>query len=483
MTTDTGQCDAFDRVASLSNPELCAELERLVQNDRQLTAELLLHLGEMDVRRLHEATACGSLFRYCVEVFGFSEGMAFKRITAARLARRFPSVLELVRTGRLHLSGLLVVAPHLTSESQSELLALACGKTKREVEKLIAERFPRPDVPATIRKLPERRALVPEAETPAAICAPAAPVVQQPALRATAAAIETANAETVPETKAALVGGVAASMAAMSVRLAADSAASPALPWRAVARGASGAAERAAAGRIDPLASRRYRVTFTASQELCDKLERARELTSHAVAPGDLGALFERALDALIAREQKRRFACEASAPRSSAAAGRARSKGGANGETGAGRSDEVAVRSSGEGNEHAGRGPLAPGRAAGVDSRAAREGPETRRSGAVRTRPRSRHIPAEVRRAVWERDGGRCTFVDERGQRCSERRCVEFEHRLPFCRGGAATVENIRLMCSVHNGRAARVVLGERCVEEGIARSRRAGAVRPGDT
>ncbi|MBI1797691.1 MAG: hypothetical protein HYR74_11660 [Candidatus Eisenbacteria bacterium] len=63
-----------------------------------------------------------------------------------------------------------------------------------------------------------------------------------------------------------------------------------------------------------------------------------------------------------------------------------------------------------------------------------------------------SRHIPADVKRAVWERDGGRCTFVSDFGHRCEERSGLEFDHVHAFARDGRATVGNIRLRCHAHN-------------------------------
>jgi len=64
----------------------------------------------------------------------------------------------------------------------------------------------------------------------------------------------------------------------------------------------------------------------------------------------------------------------------------------------------------------------------------------------------RRRHIPAEIRRTVWERDGGQCTFVGANGTRCDGRRFLEFDHIEPVARGGEGTVENIRLRCRTHN-------------------------------
>lgn len=64
----------------------------------------------------------------------------------------------------------------------------------------------------------------------------------------------------------------------------------------------------------------------------------------------------------------------------------------------------------------------------------------------------RSRRIPAEVRRRVWERDGGRCAFVACNGSRCTERGFLEFHHVVPYGVGGEASDDNIELRCRAHN-------------------------------
>jgi 5-methylcytosine-specific restriction endonuclease McrA len=71
------------------------------------------------------------------------------------------------------------------------------------------------------------------------------------------------------------------------------------------------------------------------------------------------------------------------------------------------------------------------------------------------------RHIPAAVRRMVWERDGGRCTFVGENGHSCEARSRLEFDHIVPVARGGQSTPSNLRLRCRAHNQMAAERVLG----------------------
>jgi hypothetical protein len=67
------------------------------------------------------------------------------------------------------------------------------------------------------------------------------------------------------------------------------------------------------------------------------------------------------------------------------------------------------------------------------------------------------RHIPSAVKRAVWLRDEGRCTFVGRMGP-CGETAFIEFHHVAPYAAGGAATVDNIELRCRAHNQYEARL-------------------------
>src|SRR5262245_42291930 len=76
------------------------------------------------------------------------------------------------------------------------------------------------------------------------------------------------------------------------------------------------------------------------------------------------------------------------------------------------------------------------------------------------------RHIPAGVKRAVWQRDEGRCAFVGRMG-RCCETAFLEFHHVAPYAAGGAATADNIQLRCRAHNQYEARVFFGDMFVRE----------------
>jgi hypothetical protein len=74
---------------------------------------------------------------------------------------------------------------------------------------------------------------------------------------------------------------------------------------------------------------------------------------------------------------------------------------------------------------------------------------------------PTTRHMPSAVKRAVFERDEGRCRYVDEQGRRCTARQGLEFHHRHPFGYGGDHSVPNIALMCRRHNGYLAELDYG----------------------
>ncbi len=151
---------------------------------------------------------------------------------------------------------------------------------------------------------------------------------------------------------------------------------------------------------VQPLSPGRYKVQFTASADFHDKLERLRALMSAgASATTDLVAVIEQAVTEKLERLEARRFA-RTKGPRTG------------HGKTGT----ELA---------------LAPS-----------SGPS----------PSSRHIPAAVRRAVRERDGDRCRYVDEQGRRCSERDRLEYHHRRPFGLGGDHSVANVGLLCRAHN-------------------------------
>src|SRR5690349_14067844 len=81
---------------------------------------LLAHIAEVEVRGLYLPAACSSMYAYCTQVLRLAEDAAYKRIRAARTAQQFPQIFGAIAEGRLHLSGVLLLVPHLTGDNADE---------------------------------------------------------------------------------------------------------------------------------------------------------------------------------------------------------------------------------------------------------------------------------------------------------------------------------------------------------------------------
>ena len=134
----------MDTLDSLSNEQLLARLPLLCSEERRATAEVIVYLAEVERRKLYLQEACSSLFAFCVERLGYSEQAALKRMRVARLYLELPQILDELKSGALHLTGLFLLSGHLTEDNVESLLAEARGKTRRELELVIARWFPRP---------------------------------------------------------------------------------------------------------------------------------------------------------------------------------------------------------------------------------------------------------------------------------------------------------------------------------------------------
>ncbi len=350
----------IDDLHALSDDDLLARLSRLAGQSRHVTADLVAHIGEVDRRRLFTREATSSMFGYCTEVLHLSEYAAYLRIAVARVARTHPVLLEMLRDGRLHLTAIRQIAPLLLDAAddakRKEILRCATHKSKREIEELVARLRPQPDAPTSIRKLPKRRKRCsPETESE---------LGPDPVGRPSRSVPSHAQDEAVTTPPSAP----------------AEESAQPADV------GQESAPESSPVVRVLAISPARYKVTFTASAELRDKLQRLQELTRSSQRGGDLAAIIEEAVTEKLERVEARRL-------------GKVKS-----------RAKGIAATD----NSVSSRGIAATDNSAG-----------------------SRHIPAAVKRAVSVRDANRCTFVNAAGKRCSERAGLEFHHDKPFALGG----------------------------------------------
>jgi hypothetical protein len=117
----------------LSDAALLRGLTVRATRDRELTAMLLAYIAEADSRRAYVPEGCASMFAYCVDRLRFSEDSASKRIPAARAARRGPALFDALAEGRLHLSAVWLLAPHITPDNADELIEAATHRRKSEI--------------------------------------------------------------------------------------------------------------------------------------------------------------------------------------------------------------------------------------------------------------------------------------------------------------------------------------------------------------
>ncbi len=142
-----------DSLASIPDDDLFAGVERLVARSNAALADLLAHLGEVERRGIHRLRACASLYTYCIYELRMSEDAAYRRSKAARFVREYPELYDPIAKGELHLTGVLMIGPHLGGERHAELLRRARFRSKRELLRLLAEIDPKPAVPACVEPL------------------------------------------------------------------------------------------------------------------------------------------------------------------------------------------------------------------------------------------------------------------------------------------------------------------------------------------
>src|SRR5688572_27307987 len=290
-------------VETFTNERIIQDLARARCNERGNVATILRLIAEVERRRLFAVQGYSSLYGYCTEELGYSEDEAYRRIGVARAGLRFPLIIAMIERGELHLTGAARCAAHLTEENHRELLAAAAYKTKREIEEMLAEHNPVPDLPDLMEP---------------SDCDPR--------------------------------------------------------------------------HSVQPLAKDRFLICFTGSRRIRDLIERAKELTSHQRPRPGFEAVIEAALETYVEKLEKKKYKTtdRPHEPRASES-----------------------------------------------------EDPH--------------YVPAHVKREVYLRDGGRCTYVGCNGRRCNARFLLEFDHIHPVGLGGKSTVENVRLRCHAHNQLTAR--------------------------
>ena len=137
--------DRYSR-SGLADASVLSNLKSNDATNRSSLADLLADLGELDERKLWRNVAFSSLHEYCIEELNWTEDEAYKRVRVAQVARRFPAIFHAIADGRLNLSGVILLKTHLTEANVDELITATARKTRRQVEQLLADRAPKPDL-------------------------------------------------------------------------------------------------------------------------------------------------------------------------------------------------------------------------------------------------------------------------------------------------------------------------------------------------
>ena len=262
---------------SLSDSQVLSRLQNLVVQEREITLLVLVHLNEVERRKLHLKLGYASLFDYSTSKLGYSASAAVRRIRSARCTVRFPIAYEMLKKNEITVSTLSQVSRALTDVNHNELLSRIRGKSQREVEAILAEYQPTPMPPDRVRTV----------------------VVRAP-MRSSAArenAAVTARRDT--------MGSAEHAVGPVSPLPSSPNACEKSTYNR---NGCDAEAPSSAASTDRATFERRALVQFSASEAFMAKLERIRSLAGHRLPPNaSLEQLFELAMDVMVDREDPAR--------------------------------------------------------------------------------------------------------------------------------------------------------------------------------
>jgi hypothetical protein len=353
-------------------------------------------------------------------------------------------ILDLLASGALSLSAVRMLRPHLTPENHESVLGRARNARRTDIEKLVAELAPRPDVPSSVRKLalPKTLRLPPTRER---LTSPPELGRTSPSELAVAVA-GSSKGVIITHTESDRIGIDAARGCPSDVDPErrflphVDAASTGPTAMDLVRLGEP----RVARPMVQPLSPERYRVQFTIGQDAHDTLRQLQTLLRREIADGDPGVIFERALRLLYAEVEAARFG---RAPKGRRRVG--------------GRRDHAPMQGAADVYQDRIR-PGADPTSFVTSSPTQAMDPVLVESAAGAP---SRYIPKAVKRAVWFRDRGQCAFVSVSGRPCVEREFLELHHIRPWALKGPATAANITLRCRRHNAYESEAVFGARAM------------------
>ena len=441
-------------VGVLSDRELLRQTSTLVRHERHLQGAIIDHLTEIDSRRLHLQRGFSSLFDYAVRELGYSDAAASRRIGAMRLCADAPQAREGLRDGSLTLSA----AAELQWAFDRQRRRGSISGTASTAPGLARAGAAAPDDPPAA----------------SASSVPSSPPALEPPLVLDAAG------------RQKLVEDAAGKNARQVRRMLADLDPELARP----------------PDRVRPLGDDRYELKAVIDADCQQGLEQLKGLLSHVDPHMTVGQLVGRIVQEALDRHDPSR------PPRRARTGGRAaksdsRPAPAAKEQVAPGPGHALTVQhaaipagttptpewapaptpaSAPSPVQHAalpaGTTPTAerteertlqPNRQGATGRRAAAgRKPPGAATPTAKPCPSARTTPAAVRRQVWQRDGGRCSYVDRHtGRRCNSPHLIEIDHILPYAMGGGADLGNLRLLCGAHH-RHRNAPRASRCPPEG---------------
>ena len=313
----------------LKSGKLLENLDSLNEQERKLKVKVLLHLREIDRRKLYLEEGYSSMFDFCVKYLKYSESTAVRRIKAERALGRSKRIIKMLLSGEMTVTGLSKIEPICRPENTEAILEKAAGCSCRELDILKARHCPSEPKPEKVRPVFVKTELKIESEP------------------SYGGKKFTANAE-------------------------------------------------AAA----PVLEEKYRLEFTVDKETMNKIRRAKSLLSTKYPKGvKLETLFEELLDNYLEKNDPNGRECDSDIN--------------------------------------------------------------------INKLDRTRYIPQKIKDIVFKRDGGRCSFVGRNGRRCNSAWNLQYDHIVPFGKGGDNSPENLRLLCGRHNRLMAEKEYGKDKIEE----------------
>ena len=423
-------------ISVISDGELLRQTSTLVHHERHLQGAIIDHLAEIEVRRLYLRRGCSSLFDYAVRELGYSDAAAGRRLGAVRLCADQPGARERLRDGSLTLSAAAEL--QWAFDRQRRRGSISGTASTAPAGAGLPDSAPG-EAPAlgggAMGSVP---AEVASAGGPMAVAAP--PVTPSHSEPAPPLVLDAAGRQK-------LVEEAAGKSARQVRRMLADLDPELAPP----------------ADRVRPLGDGRYELKATIDADCQQGLEQLRGLLSHVdprMTVGQLvGRIVQEALDRHDpSRPPRRARTGSGAAPDESQPAPPAQKQAASDPGHAVTVPDAVVPADT---TPTPGRTPHprrasapSPTRHEATDRPAAAG---TKPAGAVTPTSKpcasSRAIPAAVRRQVWQRDGGRCSYLDRQtGRRCNSRHLIEIDHILPYALGGGADPGNLRLLCGAHH-------------------------------